>query len=40
MLNRREQPEARFQYCYFALASWPHLVEIRFHPDIQEHPLV
>jgi hypothetical protein len=40
ILRSRLQPEARFQYCYFALVSWPHLVEVRFHPGTQEHPLV
>jgi hypothetical protein len=34
------KPETRFQYCYFALVSWPYLVEIRFRSGIQEQPLV
>jgi hypothetical protein len=36
----RQQAEARFQYWYFALVSWPDLIEIRFHPGIYEQPLV
>jgi len=36
----RQQAEARFQYWYFALISWPNLIAIRFHPGIHEQPLV
>jgi hypothetical protein len=39
-LNFRHPPEVRFLYCYFALVAWPDLVDVRFHPDIHEHPLV
>jgi hypothetical protein len=40
ILGLHKQAETRFEYCYFALVSWPYLVEIRFRSGIQEQPLV